>query len=159
MITKPTSSGLILHEKWIYANIGLIQIPDKRDILMEILLTIHSILRWVIVAVATLAIFKFAVSWAGNRPFKSMDRGLISILSGFMDLQILLGLIYFFVSGFNGVGFPTNRIFHMLLMLAAAALVHIPSRLKSVGDKLRFQYSVFAILMTLVIIFIGVWIL
>lgn len=126
---------------------------------MEILLAIHSLLRWVIVAVAVLTIFKFAVSWAGDRPFKGMDHGLASGLSGLMDLQILLGLVYFFVSGFGGAGFPMQRIFHLLIMLAAAALAHVPSRLKSLSDKLRFQYSLFAILGALTLVFAGVWIL
>jgi hypothetical protein len=123
---------------------------------MSILLTVHSIVRWVIVAVAALAIFKFAISWATNASFKGMDRGLASGLSGLMDLQVLLGLIYFFVSGFSGAGFPAFRIIHMLLMLAAAALMHVPSRLKALGDKLRFQYSLLSILGALLLVFIGV---
>jgi hypothetical protein len=123
---------------------------------MSILLTVHSIVRWVIVAVAALAIFKFAISWSTNASFKGMDRGLASGLSGLMDLQVLLGLIYFFVSGFGGAGFPAFRIIHMLIMLAAAALMHVPSRLKALGDKLRFQYSLLSILGALVLVFIGV---
>jgi hypothetical protein len=126
---------------------------------MDILLTIHSILRWVIVIVAALAIFKFSVGWAGNSSFKSMDRGLASGLSGLLDLQVLLGLIYFFVTGFGGAGFPAFRIFHMVIMLVAAALMHVPARLKSLSDKLRFQYSLFAILGALVLVFVGISIL
>ena len=126
---------------------------------MDILLTIHSIVRWIIIAVAALTIFKFAVGWAGNRPFKSMDRGLASGLSGLMDLQVLLGLIYFFVTGFGGAGFPANRIFHMLFMLAAAALMHVPARLKALGDKQRFSYSIVSILGALVLVFVGISVL
>ena len=123
---------------------------------MDILLTIHSFLPLLIAAVAVLAIFKFAIGWLMNSSFKGMDRGLVSGLSGLMDLQVLLGLIYFFVSGFGGTGFPAYRIFHMLLMLGAAALAHVPSRLKALGDKQRFGYSVFAILGALVLVFVGV---
>ncbi len=126
---------------------------------MNILLMVHSILRWFIIIIAALTVFKFAVSWAGNGSFKGMDRGLASGLSGLMDLQVLLGLIYFFVTGFGGIGFPGYRIFHLLLMLAAAALAHVPARLKSLGDKLRFQYSIFAILGALVLVFVGISVL
>ena len=126
---------------------------------MNILLMVHSILRWFIIIIAALTVFKFAVSWAGNGSFKGMDRGLASGLSGLMDLQVLLGLIYFFVTGFGGEGFPGYRIFHLLLMLAAAALAHVPARLKSLGDKLRFQYSIFAILGALVLVFLGISVL
>lgn len=123
---------------------------------MNILLIVHSILRWFIIAMAALTVFKFAISWASNSSFKGMDRGLASGLSGLIDLQMLLGLIYFFVSGFGGEGFPANRIFHLLIMLAAAALAHIPARLKALGDKQRFQYSIFAILGALALVFVGV---
>ena len=126
---------------------------------MNILIIVHSILRWFIIAFAALTIFKFAVSWAINLSFKGMDRGLASGLSGLIDLQMLLGLIYFFVSGFGGTGFPAYRIFHLLIMLAAAALAHVPARLKSLGDKLRFQYSIFAILGALVLVFVGISVL
>ena len=68
---------------------------------MNILLMVHSILRWFIIIIAALTVFKFAVSWAGNGSFKGMDRGLASGLSGLMDLQVLLGLIYF---GSLGIG-------------------------------------------------------
>lgn len=123
---------------------------------MDILLTIHSIVRWFIIIFAALTIFKFAISWAGNQSFKGMDRGLASGLSGLMDMQVLLGLIYFFVTGFGGDGFPANRILHLFLMLAAAALMHVPARLKALGDKQRFSYSIVSILGALVLVFVGI---
>jgi len=126
---------------------------------MDILLTIHSFLPLLIIAVAVLAIFKFAIGWLMNSSFKGMDRGLASGFSGLLDMQALLGFIYFFVTGFGGEGFPAFRIFHLIIMLAAAALAHVPSRLKSLGDKLRFLYSLFAILGTLVLLFVGVMVL
>jgi hypothetical protein len=123
---------------------------------MDILLSIHSILRWFIIIMAALTIFKFAISWATNASFKGMDRGLASGLSGLMDTQVLLGLIYFLVTGFGGEGFPTNRIFHLLLMLTAAALMHVPARLKALGDKQRFGYSIVSILGALALVFVGI---
>lgn len=126
---------------------------------MDILLSIHSILRWFIIILAALTIFKFAISWATNASFKGMDRGLASGLSGLMDLQVLLGLIYFLVTGFGGEGFPASRIFHLLILLAAAALMHVPARLKALGDKLRFSYSIVSILGALVLVFVGISVL
>ncbi len=126
---------------------------------MNILVIVHSLLRWFIIAFAALTIFKFAISWAGNRPFKSMDRGLASGLSGLMDLQVLLGLIYFLWSGFTGEGFPGYRILHMVIMIVAAALMHVPARLKALGDKQRFSYSIVSILGALVLVFVGIAIL
>jgi len=88
-----------------------------------------------------------------------MDRGLASGFSGLMDLQVLLGLIYFIWNGMAGTGFPLYRILHMVVMILAAVAAHIPARLKNLNDKLRFQYSAMIILGILVLIFIGISIL
>ncbi|HSQ40500.1 MAG TPA: hypothetical protein VLM78_10100 [Anaerolineales bacterium] len=69
------------------------------------------------------------------------------------------GLIYFLVTGFGGEGFPASRIFHLLILLAAAALMHVPARLKALGDKLRFSYSIVSILGALVLVFVGISVL
>ena len=123
---------------------------------MDILLTIHSIFRWVIIVLATLTILKFAVSWASNASFKGMDRGLTAALSGLMDAQVLLGLIYFVWNGATGEGFPGYRWLHMVVMIAASGLMHIPARLKSLGDKQRFSYSIVSILAALALVYVGV---
>lgn len=126
---------------------------------MDILLTLHSILRWFIIFLAALTVFKFAVSWAGNQSFKGIDRGLAAGLSGLMDTQVLLGLVFFLWSGFSGEGFPGYRWLHMLIMIVAAALGHVPSRLKTLGDKQRFSYSIVSILGAVVLVFVGIAVL
>ena len=123
---------------------------------MAILLMLHSLVRWVIVVVAVAAIIKFTIGWAGNSAFKGMDRGLASGFSRLMDLQVLLGLIYFIWNGIAVMGFPLYRIEHMITMLIATGLSHVSTRLKNLNDKLRFQYSLFVILGTLVLVFIGI---
>ena len=123
---------------------------------MDTLLTIHSFVRWIIMLVALVAIVKFAIGWAAKSLFKGMDRGLASGFSGLMDLQVLLGLVYFIWNGIAVTGFPMFRILHMVTMLIAAAVAHLPSRFKAVNDKLRFQYSFLAILASLVLVFIGI---
>ncbi|MBI5935218.1 MAG: hypothetical protein HY867_16070 [Chloroflexi bacterium] len=123
---------------------------------MVFLLTIHSTLRWIIIVVAFLAVIKFALGWAMNSSFKGMDRGLAAGFSGLLDAQVLLGLIFFLWDGFSKSGFPGFRWEHMVIMLVAAALGHVPSRLKSLGDKQRFLYSVIAILGALAMVYVGV---
>jgi hypothetical protein len=123
---------------------------------MEILLTIHSFLPLIIIAVAVLAIFKFAIGWLMNSSFKGMERGLASGFSGLLDLQVLLGLIFFLWNGFAVTGFPGYRWLHMFIMIGAAVLGHLPARLKTLGDKQRFAASLGAILGALVLIGVGV---
>lgn len=123
---------------------------------MDILLIVHSALRWAIVVIAVLAILKFSIGWAVNGSFKGMDRGLAAGFGGLMDAQALLGLVYFLWSGFTGDGFPGHRWLHLGIMLLAAALGHVPARLKALGDKQRFFYSLVAIAGALALVFVGV---
>lgn len=123
---------------------------------MEILLRVHSLVRWAIILVALIAIIKFTISWASNSSFKGMDRGLASGFSGLMDLEVLVGLIYFIWNGMAVKGFPLYRIEHMITMILAAVLAHVSARFKNLNDKLRFQYSLFVILGTLMLVFIGI---
>ncbi len=123
---------------------------------MEFLLAIHSVLRWIIIGVAVLVVVKFTLGWAMNASFKGMDRGLAAGFSGLLDTQVLLGLIFFIWNGVAGTGFPGHRWEHMTIMLIAAALGHVPSRLKALGDRQRFLYSLVAVLGTLALIYVGV---
>ena len=126
---------------------------------MDILLTVHSYLRWLIVIVAIVAAVKFALGWLGGGAFKGMDRGLASGFSGLLDLQVTLGLILLIWGGLAGVGFPAFRIVHALIMILGAVVAHLHVLWKNADDKLRFRNSLFIVLDVLIIIFIGVAIL
>jgi len=124
---------------------------------MNILLSIHSILRWLIVVVAAIAVIKLALGWLRGSAFSGMDRGLASGFSGLIDLQVLLGFIFFFWNGLaTGIGFPLYRIEHMAAMLLAAVVAHLPARWKNADNKLRFRNTLFVVLDVLILIFIGV---
>ncbi len=123
---------------------------------MDTLLAIHSFVRWIIVVVAVAAIIKFAIGWAANSFFKALDRGLASGFSGLMDLQVLLGLVYLIWNGIAVSGFPIYRILHAGARIIAVAVAHLPSRFRNLNDKLRFQYSLFAIIGSLILVAIGI---
>lgn len=122
---------------------------------MDTLLMIHAVLRWVILVVAVLAVLKFTLGWLTEAAFKGMDRGLAAGFSSLMDLQAGLGLVYLVWNGLSSEGFPAFRIFHGIVMILAASLAHLPARFKALPDKPRFQYSLFAVLGSLVLVFIG----
>jgi hypothetical protein len=124
---------------------------------MSILLMIHSIVRWLIVLVAAVAIVKFAIGWLRGGAFKGMDRGLASGFSELMDLQATLGLIFLLWNGLiDGAGFPMYRIEHTVTMIVAVAVGHLPARWKKADDKTRFRNTLFCILGALVLVFLGV---
>lgn len=122
---------------------------------MAILLEIHSILRWVIVIVGLIAILKFLIGWVRKSEFDRMDRGLSSGFSGLIDFQVMLGLLYFLITGFSGAGFPMYRIEHTVTMLLAAFVAHAPAMLKNRPWN-KFAVRLFAVLGALLLIYIGV---
>jgi hypothetical protein len=122
---------------------------------MSVLLTIHSVVRWLIVIVAVVAAVKFAMGWLRGGTFSSVDQRLATSFSGLIDLQVTLGFILLIWSGLAGAGFPIYRIEHTVTMIIAAVVAHLQARWKNADDKTRFRNSLFIILDTLIIIFIG----
>jgi hypothetical protein len=116
---------------------------------------LHSILRWIILLVAVIAIVKFALGWLQGSAFKAMDRGLMSGFSGLMDLQVTLGIIYFLWNGFADEGFPAFRIEHAVTMIIAAVVAHLSARWKNADDKTRFRNNLFTIIAALILVMIG----
>jgi uncharacterized membrane protein len=60
-------------------------------------LTIHSWTRWLVLILALVAILKALSGWFGNKPFEKQDNILGASFVGSMHLQLLLGLLLYFV--------------------------------------------------------------
>jgi len=120
---------------------------------MGFLLMLHSLVRWVIVFVGLFALVKFLVGWVRKSEFTKKDRRLSAGFSGLIDLQVTLGFIFFIWNGML-VGFPMFRIEHMVIMLLAAVVAHLPSFMKKAENK--FAVAFFAVLGALVLIIMGV---
>ena len=126
---------------------------------MSILLMIHSILRWVILLVAVIAIVVFLVSWLRRSQLQGVDRGLMSGFTGLMDLQAAIGIVLLLWSGFTGLGFPRYRIEHGVIMIIAAVVAHLSARWKSADEPLRYRNYFLIILASLFIVLIGISVL
>jgi hypothetical protein len=127
--------------------------------MMNILLMIHSILRWVILLVAVIAIVVFLVSWLRRSQLQGVDRGLMSGFSGLMDLQASIGIVLLIWGGLTGLGFPAYRIEHGLIMVLAAVVAHLSARWKNVEEPLRYRNYFLIILGSLLLVLIGISIL
>lgn len=122
---------------------------------MGIVLMIHSLVRFLILLVAAIAILKLGFGWLAKKPFDGMDRGLTSGFSGLMDLQALLGIIVLLGGAFMGIGFPMNRIEHAFAMILAVVVAHLPMRWKNAPDGIHQRNNLFAVLGSLVLVLIG----
>jgi hypothetical protein len=134
--------------------------------MQSLILGLHSLVRWAIVAVGLAAVAVLAIRLAKKGSFDGPSRGLTAAFSGLMDLQMLLGLIFFIWNGldlgmlFNfGKPFIRHRWEHLFVMVLAVAAAHQPARWKDEPDALRLRNTLLAIVTSLALVVIGVLIL
>ena len=120
------------------------------------LLNLHSDVRWLVLAVAGLAILKFGWGWWRGGDFTGFDRALTAAYSGLIDLQALLGIVFFFWSGYTGDGFPRFRFEHAFAMSLALVAAHLPARWRNIEDRTRFRKTLFAVLASVALILTGI---
>ena len=64
-----------------------------------IFLYLHSWIRWIILILGLIAIFKAYTGWFGKKPYTKGDNGISAAFMGTLHLNLLIGLIlYFFLS-------------------------------------------------------------
>ena len=126
---------------------------------MDLVLMLHSLVRWLVLLSAVAAIVKFAVGWLRGGAFSGLDRGLSLGFSGLLDLQALLGLIVLIGGGLAGAGFPRYRLEHAVLMLAAVVVGHLPSRWKQAPPAIRFRNALLCVLGALLLVIAGIAVL
>lgn len=126
---------------------------------MTILLTLHSILRWVIVLVALALIIKFALGLIQKQPYDKTARGLVSAFGGLMDTQLLLGTAFFVWSGLaiQGGFALRHRWEHLAMMLVAVIVAHLPAMWKKRDDQTRYRNGLVAILVSILLVVVGVF--
>ncbi len=125
---------------------------------MSLLLTIHSIIRWLILLAALAVVIRFAIGWWKKQPFDGVARGLSSAFSGLMDTQWLIGLLFFIWNGLaieNGFAIR-QRWEHLVIMTIAVVVAHLPAMWKKKEGDLRYRNGLFAVLAALVLVVVGI---
>jgi hypothetical protein len=93
---------------------------------MELVLMLHSIVRWLIVLAGVIGLGRYAWVLTGRAAGGKMDRGLMAAYTGLLDLNVLLGLIYLLWSGLaTPIGFPFPRIEHAVTNVVAVVVAHL----------------------------------
>lgn len=140
-----------------------------------VLLVLHSWSRWLVLVFGLIAIYRAYVGYTGRRPFSKADNGMGASFSGFMWLQVIIGLgLYFGLSPYGlkamkvagAMKDPTTRFFgmeHVVVMILAAVLAQVGRiAIKKAGNdtlkhKKALTYFGIALLLVLVMIPWGIW--
>ncbi|MFO7320526.1 MAG: hypothetical protein DIU68_002250 [Chloroflexota bacterium] len=114
---------------------------------------LHAWVRWAVVVLAVLALVKFIAGLVQGSAYDALANRLIRLFGMALGLQWLIGLIFFVVLGQFNVGYRWE---HAITMTIAVAVVEMLTRRKSAADNVRYRNGVIAILVALVLIYIGV---
>lgn len=103
------------------------------------LITIHGLIRWVLVAIAIALIVRFAIGWLGRGSFTSLDRKLGSAFAIAMTIQFALGLVNLIGLASIGAFRPAVHFEHAFYGLVATAASHLAVASKNRPDVIRFR--------------------
>jgi Na+-translocating ferredoxin:NAD+ oxidoreductase RnfA subunit len=123
---------------------------------MELFVSIHGLLRWVLAILAIVVLVKYAIGWLGKRPFTAVDRQLGSAYAIAVTLQFVLGLVSLVIYIVNGAFQPGRHIEHAFYGLIATGLAHMTAMFKNQPDDKRFRNAFFLVLLSLIVIVLSV---
>jgi hypothetical protein len=135
-----------------------------------ILITLHSILRWLVILAAVYALYRAYRGWLGRKEWAASDRRAGAIFTGIFDLQVMVGLVlYFFASPITrafladvgaGMAIPAERFFglvHIGLMVLAVLVAHMGSVFSRRGaDASRHRTAALLYSLSIVIVLLAI---
>ncbi len=140
------------------------------------LLLLHSWTRWLVLVFGLIAIFRAFTGWQSRRSFVGADNAMGASFVGSMHLQLLLGIVLYFVSPVGAKAFetvgkavmkdPTGRFFameHLVGMLLAVIAAQVGRTLSKKANspvlkhKKAFTWFLVALLIVVVMIPWGIW--
>lgn len=123
---------------------------------MSTLYRIHSDWRWIIVLLAVAAVIRLAIGLFGRQEYDRSSHILTLLFRISVDIQVLLGMIYFIWHGVENDLWPRYRFEHMAVMIVAAIVAHLPTRWRNAPEITRYRNDLLVVLATMAIIFVGV---
>ena len=121
---------------------------------MGFILMLHSIVRWLVVIVAVVAIARYALALAGKTQPGGLDRGLMTGYTGLLDLNVLLGLIVLIGLGL----YSLPQIEHAVGNLIGVVVAHVFAQRarKQTDDKAIARLRLIGVVASILIIVAGV---
>lgn len=134
------------------------------------LLHTHSLLRYILLALLLIAIVKSISGWMGKKAYTPVDRKLTLFTMVSAHLQLVVGLILYFVSPAVNVGLSnmgaamkdsTLRFWsveHIAMMLIAIVLITLGNILskKAGSDEAKHKRVFIFFLLALIVIFLAI---
>ncbi len=117
--------------------------------------SVHWVLPWLVLVIGMYSIIRFVRGYLNEGTFTKTDRRLMAVFTGLLDLQGTVGLIFFFGTGFAGIGFPTYRILHAVVMFAAAVIPHFSIVWRNADDKTLFLNNFYILLASFLLMLVG----
>ncbi|MEI6289750.1 MAG: hypothetical protein WCP19_04895 [Chloroflexota bacterium] len=123
---------------------------------MSTFIIIHSINRWLASLSALALVIMLFAGWLQKKPFDKKTAILTSAFTGFMDLQMLLGLILLVLNMTIKGSVEQDDIEHATTMFLAVIAAHLTGLWKKKEDSIRTRNTLFAVLASIILILLGV---
>ena len=92
---------------------------------MDALVSVHGLLRWLVLLAGVAALGVAVASWLGSGPPERMSRQPTLIYAILLDIQVLLGIVIWVGEQRWAGGGRQFQFEHPILMLLALAVVHV----------------------------------
>jgi Na+/citrate or Na+/malate symporter len=135
--------------------------------LIDLLLSLHNIWRWVVLVLAIVAAVTAVIGWLGKRQWTERDRKIGSFTAMSVDIQLLLGALLYILGEYGIKGLSRGMEFvnanrdyrffgleHFFFMLIAVVLAHLGSILPKRVEESTKKYMRAAIPFTLMLLLI-----
>lgn len=126
--------------------------------LYQILRMAHSGWRYIVFAMLVIAFLSALINWIGKKPFSATSKkiNLFTLIS--MHIQILIGLVLYFLSPLVEAGIRYWKMEHIGLMIVAAVMVTIGNaRSKKGNDDTRHRSAALYFGLALIVVIMAIY--
>lgn len=134
------------------------------------ILALHNLVRWVVLILGALAVYRAVAGYTGKREWTSADRKAGVFFGAALDTQLLIGLILYFAlspltkaalsdfgAAMGDAGLRFFAIEHAAFMLLAVVFAHMGSALakKAASDTAKHQRALIWYGLAFVVVLLG----
>lgn len=126
---------------------------------MTFLIGLHGGIRYLVVAMTVIALVYFVLALVRRTDNARIDRIVMSIWTGLIDSQLVIGLVLIVWLGTSSGTWPRYRLEHAGVMILATVAAHAAVAWRKAGAATRARNNLILIAVVLALIFVGVSVL